>query len=77
MLHVQFATHRLFSGKLNVFHYYRTITFTYYQALGLHSKNRFWYPVITVILKLQWNRKIKKFSSAISRLRNQNNITQI
>ena len=27
-LHVQFATHRHFSGKINVFHYYQTITFT-------------------------------------------------
>ena len=28
MLHVQFAMHRYFSGKLNVFYYYRTITST-------------------------------------------------
>ena len=29
MLHVQFALHRYFSGKLNVFYYCQTITFTY------------------------------------------------
>ena len=55
MLHVQFATYKHFSGKLNVFHYQQTITFTQYQALGFHSKNCFQYRVITVILKLRCN----------------------
>ena len=73
MLHVQFAMHRHFSGKINVFHYYQTINFTWYQALGAHSKNRFQYHVIPItLLLLQWHQKIKKFFSDISRLRNQN-----
>ena len=45
---VQFATHRHFSGKLNVFHHYQAITFTYYQALGFRGKNCFQYQVVIV-----------------------------
>ena len=59
MLHVQFATHRHFSGKLNVFHYYQAITFTYYQALGFHGKNCFQYRV--VIVNYNGTEKTKSF----------------
>ena len=43
-----------------MFHYYQTITFSWYQALGSHSKNRFQYHVITMILIITMETKDQK-----------------
>ena len=45
VLHVQFALHRYFSGKLNVFYYDQTITSTY---------------TVVICVRLQWLRVLNK-----------------